>query len=219
MLVCVMNRSWLAIEFTLLCIVLPTIIIVFRLAPFMFFFLWSACAVCWLIYRRYHYKDIETLWNWRAVTWDNLKPILARWIICCVLMLAFTYLYDPDKLFNIIKRNPSFVPWLLVLYPILSALPQEFIFCTFFFERYTPFFKTEKARILASAIVFAYAHILFINPVAPPLSFIGGLIFARTFAKTRSLALVTIEHGLYGNALFLIGLGWYFWAGALTMAH
>ena len=40
-------------------------------------------------------------------------------------------------------------------------------------------------------------------------------IFASTYSKTKSLALVTIEHGLYGISLFLIGLGWYFYGGAV----
>jgi len=101
------------------------------------------------------------------------------------------------------------------MYPILSALPQEFIFCSFFFERYKKFFPNEKVMIVASAVVFAFAHVLFINWVAPVLSFIAGLIFAMTYAKTKSLALVTIEHGLYGNVLFLVGLGWYFYGGAV----
>jgi len=70
--------------------------------------------------------------------------------------------------------------------------------------------------ILASALVFAFAHVLYINWIAPLLSFIAGIIFATTYAKTKSLALVTIEHGLYGNALFLVGLGWYFYGGAVA---
>lgn len=32
-------------------------------------------------------------------------------------------------------------------------------------------------------------------------------------SKTRSLALVTIEHGLNGNVLFPVGLEWYFYGG------
>ena len=44
----------------------------------------------------------------------------------------------------------------------------------------------------------------------------AGLIFASTYAKSKSLALVTIEHGLYGNFLFFIGLGWYFYGGAIN---
>jgi membrane protease YdiL (CAAX protease family) len=130
-------------------------------------------------------------------------------------MTIFLFYYDPGKLFYILKEKPEIIPFLMVFYPVFSALPQEFIFCTFFFERYKSFFPTTQARIIASAIVFAYAHVLFINPVAPALSFIAGLIFAGTFAKTKSLALVTIEHSLYGVALFIIGLGWYFWGGAL----
>lgn len=118
------------------------------------------------------------------------------------------------RLFYIVKERPQLLLFLLFFYPIFSALPQEFIFCTFFFQRYKPFFKSRKARVWASAIVFAYAHVLFINPVAPVLSFIAGLIFASTFAKTM-LALVTIEHSMYGLVLFAVGLGWYFWGGAL----
>ena len=213
-----LSRFALVAEFLLLCIALPATIVVYRLAPFMFFFLWSAAAYCWLIYRLDHHESLKQVWKWEAVTKENLKIILPRWVLCCIGMLLFTWAYDPEKLFNIILHRPGFVPFLLVLYPVLSALPQEFIFCSFFFERYHRFFPTEKAKILASALVFAFAHMLFINWIAPVFSFIGGLIFAHTYSKTRSLALVTIEHGLYGNALFLIGMGWYFWHGALA-AH
>ncbi len=209
------HRKYLALEFILLCIALPTIIIIFRLAPYMLFFLWAAWAVCWSVYRHYHYRELKTLWRWKSVTWKHMKPILIRWAICTGLMAAFTFYYDPEKLFYLLREKPEILPFLIVLYPVFSALPQEFIFCTFFFERYKPFFPTANARVLASAIVFGYAHVLFINPVAPVLSFIAGLIFASTFAKTKSLALVTIEHSLYGVALFVVGLGWYFWGGAL----
>lgn len=213
------NRIGLAIEFILLCIALPTVIIVFRLAPFMFTFLWGAAAYCWFIYRVSHRESLNRIWAWQAVNWQNLKVILPRWIVCSLGMLAIIYFYDPDKMFGLIYDRPAFIPFLLVMYPLLSALPQEFIFCSFFFERYHPFFQSERAKIIASAVVFAYAHMLFINIIAPVLSLIAGLIFAQTYSKTRSLALVTIEHGLYGNVLFLVGLGWYFWGGAVALAN
>jgi uncharacterized protein len=213
------SRYFIAIEFLLLCIVLPTVVITYRLAEFLFPILWISTAYCIFVYMFFYHKKGNPIWRWDAVSWKNLRPLLIRWAICSVLMLAFIYVYDQEKVFNMIRRNPDFVPWLLVLYPVLSALPQEIIFCTFFFERYAVFFNTDKKRIIASAILFAYAHVLFINQVAPVLSLSGGLIFAGTYAKTRSLALVTIEHGLYGDVLFLTGLGWYFWHGSLTMAH
>ena len=115
-----------------------------------------------------------------------------------------------------IRERPEILPYILVLYPILSAIPQEFIFCTFFFERYRRFFGDNWTMLLMSALVFAYAHVLYINWVAPVLGFCAGLIFAYTYLKTRSLALVSIEHALYGNMLFTTGLGWFFWGGSVA---
>jgi len=209
-------RALLSVEFFLLCIALPTCIIVFKLAPLMFTFLWGAALFCFLIYRRQFFTSFRQMWKWEAVTWANMKPLLARWVVCSIGMTIFLYFYDPDRLFYLVLERPQIIPFLLVLYPVLSALPQEFIFCSYFFERYHHYFKTDNVKVIASAVVFSYAHMLFINPVAPALSFIAGLIFARTYAQTRSLALVTIEHGLYGNALFVIGLGWYFYHGAVV---
>lgn len=211
-----MKTALLLLEFILICVVLPSIIIAWRLAPFMFLFLWGTCLLCFLIYRRCCFEGWRKLWNWEAVTKGALKPILIRWALCSIGMLAFIYFYDPARMFGLLINRPYFVPFLFVLYPVLSALPQEFIFCSYFFSRFKPLFKTEQAQVIASAIVFAYAHMLFINWVAPLLSFIAGLIFARTYADSKSLALVTIEHGLYWNVLFLVGLGWYFYGGAVA---
>lgn len=211
------NNTALAIEFLCLCILLPTIIITYRLAPFMMVFLWSAAAYCaYHLFIKRHEHFAKDIWKWKSVNWANLKTIIPRWILCCIGMLLFIYFYDPDKMFDLAHRKPEFIIFLFIAYPLLSAFPQELIFCSFFFHRYQAFFKSDKVRIIASALVFAYAHVLYINWVAPLLSFIAGLIFAQTYAKTRSLALVTVEHALYGNALFLIGLGWYFWGGAVA---
>lgn len=206
-------------EFILLCAVLPSVIIVYRLAPYMFAFLWGAAAYgLWVMYRQLRENRAAwiAMWGWDAVTWGNMRPILIRWIICCIGMTAFIYVIDPARAFQLFLERPYMVLVLFIAYPIFSALPQEFIFCSFFFRRYAAFFPSDRARIIASAITFAYAHVLFINWVAPLLSLIAGYIFAQTYARTRSLALVTIEHGLYGNYLFMVGLGWYFFGGAVA---
>ena len=211
-----MRRYFFIVEFFILCLVLPTFIIVNKLAPFMFTFLWAAAAYCWFVYRYDHKEKFREIWKWEAVNWENMKPMLIRWIFASIGMLGFIYFIDPERMFFLVKERPHIIPFLLLMYPLLSALPQEFIFCSFFFERYKRLFRTETVMIIASALVFAYAHVLYINWVAPFLSFIAGLIFATTYSKTRSLALVTIEHGLYGNVLFLVGLGWYFYGGAVA---
>jgi len=191
----------------------PAIIIANKWAVYMFLFLWAASLYAYIVMRAIYNDRIRKIWNWNAVTWINMQLILIRWVFASIGMLLFLYLYDTDKIFGLIEHRPKIIPLLLFFYPLLSALPQEIIFCSFFFERYRMLFGAGRKMLIASAVVFAYAHLLYINPVAPTLSLIGGLIFASTYLKTKSLALVTIEHSLYGNTLFLIGLGYYFYGG------
>ena len=66
-----------------------------------------------------------------------------------------------------------------------------------------------------SAIIFCFAHIFSVNYVAPILSIFGGYFFAKTYQRTNSLLIVTLEHSLYGNTLFFIGIGWFFWGGSV----
>jgi membrane protease YdiL (CAAX protease family) len=142
-----------------------------------------------------------------------LKIIILRFAFSAILLSILTYYYFPDLFLRFPTQRPQL--WLLVmmLYPILSAYPQEIISRVFFFQRYAHLFPNIKLLILLNAILFAWMHILFGNWIAIILSFIGGLFFAQTYYKTRSLLLVTIEHLLYGNFLFTIGLGWFFYHG------
>lgn len=213
-------RSYLhlLIEFALLCLVLPGIIIFTKSAPFMFAFLWGATLYCFVILRYANggFEGYKKLWNWSAVNWSALKPIIIRWAIASVLMVIFLAFYEAERLFYLPLNKPEVMLYLMVFYPLVSALPQEFIFCTFLFSRYEKLFGDAQKMVMLSAVVFAYAHMLYINPVAPSLSLLGGLIFASTYLKHKSLALVTIEHGLYGYSLFVCGLGWYFYSGAVV---
>ena len=159
------------------------------------------------------FQTILAEWHWSSVDWKHLKPVIFRWIIATAFIFLFTWRFENENLFYIPRHAPEIIPVLLIFYTVLSALPQEFIFCSFFMSRYGKYFNHPHLKITASALVFAYAHVLFLNWIAPVFSFIGGLIFAYTYMKTRSLALVTIEHGLYGNSIFIIGLGYYFYSG------
>lgn len=207
------SRTFRMVELVLVFLCIPGTIIAMRAASMMFYFLWCASLYAGLVLWFRHRERFRKEWNWAAVDWANMKPLLLRWVLACIGMALFLWLYDPDKFFALAREKPQVVPFLLVLYPVISALPQELLWCSFFFTRYECLFGSGWKLVGASAVFFAFAHVLYINPVAPTLSLLGGLIFASTYAKTRSLALVTIEHGLYGNFLFVIGLGWYFYGG------
>ena len=110
----------------------------------------------------------------------------------------------------LLPRN-SFHDWLMLLlmYPLLSVVPQELIFRTYFFHRYKRIMPNKTVRIMVSATVFALAHIVYANWVAVLLAFIGGLLFSFTYAQSRSTFVCVIEHSLWGLWMFTLGIGQY----------
>jgi hypothetical protein len=49
--------------------------------------------------------------------------------------------------------------------------------------------------------------------VAPLLSFICGVIVARSYSEHRALKWAVAEHAAYGCMVFTVGLGFYFLVG------
>lgn len=105
---------------------------------------------------------------------------------------------------------------LLLLYPLLSVLPQELIFRTYFFHRFKLILPNKNTRIFFSALLFGFAHIVYTSWIAVLLATIGGLLFAYTYAYTRSTLAIVVEHSLWGLWLFSMGLGQYLDAGAIV---
>jgi membrane protease YdiL (CAAX protease family) len=69
--------------------------------------------------------------------------------------------------------------------------------------------------VIFSGVAFGLAHAVLANWIAIVLSTLGGLIFAATYARTRSTLMAALEHGLWGDFVFTIGLGWYFYGGSV----
>ncbi len=130
-------------------------------------------------------------------------------------VLALAYRLPDAAPFVLPQERPVLWLAILLLYPLVSALPQELIFRVFLFHRYRALFPGPRTLPLISAGVFALAHLVLGNWVALLLSLAGGLLFAYTYARTGSLGLVTLEHGLWGNWLFTVGLGSHFYGGHL----
>ena len=153
----------------------------------------------------------------RLFSWGDYRPFLAsiliRDAICLVFLSLAVRFLAPQYLFSLIKRSPQL--WLLIffLYPLLSVYPQELFYRAFFFQRYRPLFGSSWVMILASAAAFGFVHIIFGNWLAVVLSAIGGILFSTTYLRTASLTLVWLEHALFGDFLFTIGLGRFFFHG------
>lgn len=138
------------------------------------------------------------------------KPFVVRVALCSALLFLFCWVLYPEYLFSFIKRSPKFWVVVFFFYPVVSAWPQELIYRAFMFQRYQKVFNRPKIMICASAAAFSFLHIIYINPVALTLTFIGGLIFAWDYHKTGHLGPSFVEHAIYGNLVFTLGLGMFF---------
>ncbi|MEZ4546342.1 MAG: hypothetical protein R3B51_00830 [Thermodesulfobacteriota bacterium] len=70
------------------------------------------------------------------------------------------------------------------------------------YKRYSPVFGEGRAYSSPSALAFGYMHIIFLNWIAVAMTLVGGYLFAEDYRQGRSLALVSIEHALYGCSPF-----------------
>ena len=141
--------------------------------------------------------------NWN-VFW---KQTLVKLIGIIIITTLFVWFTNKEELFNVLLNKPKLWIFILFIYSLFSVYPQEIIYRTFFFQRYSIIFRNQKLMIFINAIVFSLAHIFFRNTLVMILTFLGGLLFAITFIKTRSTLLVTIEHAIYGSWLFTVGMG------------
>lgn len=139
------------------------------------------------------------------------RILLVRIFLCALLLLAGCYLLIPEMLFAFVKNNPRL--WLLVfvLYPCLSAWPQELIYRSFMFQRYAKLFGGKMAMVAASATAFAFLHIIYLSWVSMLLTLIAGYVFSLNYKKTGHLATTALEHAVYGNLVFTIGMGVFFY--------
>lgn len=141
--------------------------------------------------------------NWKQF-W---KRILLQFFGIALLTTVYVFMFDVKNLF-FMPINKPFV-WLIMLfvYSVFSVYPQELIYRTFFFQRYRKLFKNETLFILINAALFSLAHIFFRSTLVMFIAFVGGILFALTFKKTKSTLLVSIEHAIYGCWLFTVGMG------------
>jgi membrane protease YdiL (CAAX protease family) len=160
--------------------------------------------------------DRRSLWRSDRIR-PELRSILLLVGLSTLLLVAALALLVPDHLFYFPRRLPGQWLLILVLYPLLSVYPQELLWRAVIFHRYLPLLPTAALRVAGSAALFGYVHIIFANWVAVILTLIGGVLFGIRYERTRSLAIVWLEHSLYGQVLFTVGLGQYFYhANVLT---
>jgi len=144
----------------------------------------------------------------------DLLSILATFLIAGGGVAAWVWLNRPEEFLSFPTYRPQLWTWVMILYPLLSALPQELVYRTFFFHRYGALFGDWRwVAVAANGALFGFAHVIIGNGLSIVLSGLLGLLLAYRYTETRSVWATWIEHTLYGWLVFTVGLGRYFFTG------
>lgn len=144
----------------------------------------------------------------KNIAWNSfLKRIAVTFVVVAVVTTVFVLISDSSALFYVPIQKPGLFFIILLVYTFLSVWPQEIIYRTFFINRYARLFRSKYVLVFINGVLFSLAHLFFRNTLVSILTFLGGLLFALTFLKYKSTLLVSIEHALYGNWLFTVGMG------------
>jgi len=205
----------LALECGLIFVGLP-LVIKYRILPnYPIPYLLAAAIAAFLLLRfdpSFHPSTFTAWGNYRPF----LRQLLVRDAICLVFLGIAVRLFAPSFLFSFIKHRPVLWAAVMLLYPLLSVYPQEILYRAFFFHRYQALFGSGWALLLASALAFGFVHIIFGNWLAVALCVIGGLLLSFTYSQSGSLLLTCLDHAIFGNFIFTIGLGQFFYHGSRT---
>lgn len=162
---------------------------------------------------------LDRSFSWRRLfltipQWQHVLGIILLFAVSAPAIIWFTQTYYPKLFLNFPRRAPDVWLFVMIFYPLVSVVTQELVYRIFFFHRYAVLFGGRLWLIvLANGALFALGHIMFGNVQAVVISLIGGLIFAYRYGATGSFWAVALEHTLYGNLIFTVGLGRFFFTG------
>ncbi len=150
--------------------------------------------------------------GWAGIAWGEVAAVAA---VTAAVAALLVWLLVPGQALALPLRATGLWLAILVLYPLMSALPQELIFRVLFFRRYGALFPGRGAALAANALVFGLAHLMFWNWVAVGLTVAGGLVFGRAYLGRGGFAAAVVLHAVAGGIIFTSGLGVFFYHGAV----
>lgn len=212
------GRRQLWLEFAVLFLGIP-LLLAFALSPRLLYpiLLGMTAVGLILLVRTPGWRARRLIEGWR---WRDLALLAAFAVGSGIAIFAFVQALVPHRLLGIPLHQPQLWLMIMALYPIMLALPQEILFRALFFERYGALFGHHGegvpwAAIAINAVVFGFAHLFYWNSLAIGLSAVGGAFFAYAYVARRSFPLAFAMHALAGQLVFTLGLGRFFYHGAI----
>lgn len=202
----------LRVEFSLLYVAAPLAMALLLPPRMMFPMLFAVTLVGLLL------LNLTPGFRWRDLAQgrERIVPSLVWGIGALVIAFGtlLLWLTQPEALFQIARERPWLLAMIMVLYPVLSALPQEIVYRALFFRRYKSILPAApRLQLLLNAGIFSLGHLMYWSALVLAMTFLGGLAFAWAYERRRCFPMAVILHAVAGNAIFLVGLGLYFYSG------
>lgn len=206
------QRLWA--EFVGLFVAPPVLLAVFLPPSAMFLVLLAVTVLGIVLLNRtpsFQWRELSEKWS--QIDW---RIVLGFAAVTAVANLALVALVMPEAFLNLFRLNPAIWLMVMVLYPFVSALPQEIVFRPLFFRRFGPILPRGVAALIMNAAIFSLAHLLYWNWIVSLMTFVGGLIFAWAYEVRRSFPLAVVLHAVAGDILFTVGTGMLFFTGTVV---
>ena len=211
----VLRRVWLTLELVAVYVLTPiamySLLYQYRVPLFTLLPLVFATFILLL--------TLDRSFSWRValkrgIRLRELASILGIFAVAGPAIALFGYYDSPGSFLRFPRHSYNLWVTVMILYPLVSVTAQEVMYRVFFFHRYRPLFAGDpQAGIVLNAVLFSFSHIIFQNLTTLIISFLGGLLFAWRYESSRSYWALVLEHALYGNLIFTVGLGRYFYTG------
>jgi hypothetical protein len=208
-----LKSALLAAEFVALFLCLPLLLFFTGTRLGIYAALWGAGLYAFWMLRRAPDFSWRKLWHGDGWSPAAQRFALLRFLFLAALLTLATVLLVPERLMRFpLDRFPLWLA-VMVLYPLLSIVPQELFFRSFYFARYRGAVAEPPFGFFINGLLFGFGHIVLNNWIAPTFCAVGGMIFAHSYQQHRSLKWAVVEHSLYGCWVFTVGIGWYFFTG------
>ncbi|MFD1912863.1 CPBP family intramembrane glutamic endopeptidase [Halodurantibacterium flavum] len=206
-----LRRLRLWAEMALLYVLAPVALAVFFPANWMFPVLFAVTALgLVLLHVTRDFEWVELLRGWHRIGWG---AVLGLSVVTFLAGTAVMMTFNPQGYFWMVQNRPELMLTIALLYPFVSALPQEIVFRPLFFRRYAELLPGTQLAILANAALFSLAHMLYWNWVVTIMTFFGGLAFAWAYEVRRNFPMAVVLHAVSGVIVFAVGLGMFFYTG------
>lgn len=204
-------RLLLWAEFIGFYVIIPVAVACFmppdRLFEGLFVFMLVGLALLWAT-PGFHWDEL--LRGWRAIRWPVVAALALVTLLAGVIVMQAT---APNRMFATLLDHPERLLAIAILYPLLSALPQEVVFRALYFRRYRDIMPTGPQGMVLNAALFSLAHLMYWSGIVMVMTFAGGLAFAWAHSVRRSFPMAWVMHSIAGMVIFTVGLGIYFYSG------